>query len=114
VLFAAATLALLVSFRPIGGVIVLTTFAGSLLGAALLPALLAGLAKLPPPPGVALASVAAGALGALAGAGGRTLWPDASPWLQESFVGLACATLPLVPWLARARVPALEAPTASR
>jgi Na+/proline symporter len=99
-LLCVATLALLLSFRPLGGVITLTTFAGALVGAALLPALLVGLHGLALDTRSIAASVVLGALGTAVGAAGRSLL--GSPWLQDTFVGLLCAILPLLPGLLRA------------
>ncbi len=99
---AAATASLLLSIRPLGGIIELTTFAGALLGAALLPAIGVGLTSREIPARAVLASIAFGCAGAVAG----KLLPDLvgirSPWFQDMFVGLAASTLALLPSLRRA------------
>lgn len=89
-----ATVALGISQWPIGGIIELTTFAGALVGAALTPTIVAGLAGVPPSKGRALASIALGLGGAVAGKvlSGR----GGGPWVQDTFLGLAASTLPLV------------------
>lgn len=85
--------ALLLSLRPIAGIIRLTTFAGALLGAGLLPTIVAGLAGWKVSPRTALASVVGGALGAVVGAAGAGR--VATPWFQDVLVGLVFAIVPL-------------------
>jgi Na+/pantothenate symporter len=90
-LLAAATVALLLSIRPLGGIIRLTTFSGALLGAALLPALCAGLFGLRVTPRAVAWSIGAGVCGTLLGAFGPKLGVS-SPWFQDVFVGLGLST----------------------
>ncbi|MBI2892861.1 MAG: sodium:solute symporter family protein [Deltaproteobacteria bacterium] len=97
-----ATAALAVSLRQLGGIIGLTTFAGAVVGAALTPTIIVALAGRPPPRRRALASMALGLAGAAAG---RWLSERGSgPWLQDTFLGLAAATLPIAIGLLRTRV----------
>jgi len=87
-LLGAATVALLLSIRPLGGIIRLTTFAGALLGASLLPALVVGMFELRVPTRVVVTSVVAGLVGAVLGALGPSVGLT-SPLVQDVFVGLA-------------------------
>ncbi|MDI1475505.1 sodium:solute symporter family protein [Polyangium sp. y55x31] len=105
ILFLVATLVLALSFRPLGDIVSLSTLAGALLGASLLPLLCVGLfVDAPIPPRVALVSLTLGVLGALAGKLGPKALGLRSPWLQDIFVGLLLATLPLViHWVRRPR-----------
>ncbi|MEK6606724.1 MAG: hypothetical protein AABZ30_03600 [Myxococcota bacterium] len=98
-----ATLALALSLRPIGGIIALTTFAGALIGAALLPAICVGLTKATVPTRAVAVSVVVGAAGAVVGRVAPDLLGVRSPWVQDVFVGLAASTLALVPSLVRRR-----------
>ena len=93
-LLGAATVALLLSIRPLGGIIRLTTFSGALLGATLLPALCAALFAIRVPARAVSASIAAGLAGVLLGALGPRLG-IASPLFQDVFVGLAFSTVTL-------------------
>jgi Na+/proline symporter len=104
-LAAVATVALLLSIRPLGGVVALTTFAGSLLGATLLPAIVVGFTRIPIPARSVAISIVAGFAGALAG----KLAPGAlgvqSPWVQDIFIGLLASSIALVPSVITARTP---------
>nr|WP_275939177.1 sodium:solute symporter family protein [Polyangium spumosum] len=95
ILFLVATLVLALSFRPLGDIVSLSTLAGALLGASLLPLLCVGLFGPPIPPRVALWSLTLGLVGALAGKLAPRALGLRSPWLQDIFVGLLLATLPL-------------------
>jgi len=88
-----SSLALVLSIRPLGGIIRLTTFAGALVGASILPAIVVGLAGIRVPPRAVLASVAMGATGAVLGfvLSGRV----PTPWVQDVTVGLVFAVAPL-------------------
>ena len=90
-LLAAATVALALSIRPLGGIIRLTTFAGALLGAALLPALCAGLFEIRVSRRAVALSIGAGLAGAVLGALGPR-FGVASPLFQDVFVGLGLST----------------------
>ena len=99
ILFLVATLVLALSFRPLGDIVSLSTLAGALLGASLLPLLCVGL-FVPPtgpsiPPRVALLSLGLGLAGALVGKLAPAALGVRSPWLQDIFVGLLLATLPI-------------------
>lgn len=98
-LVASATLALALSFRPLGGIIELTAFAGSLLGAALLPSIAIGLTGSPVSARAVSISVAAGVIGTLGGKFLPGLLGIRSPWVQDVFIGLAASSLALVPWV---------------
>lgn len=89
-----ATLALAASQRPLGGIIGLTTFAGAVVGATLTPTIVAGLAGAPPPRRRALASMLLGLLGAALGR--LATERGGGPWLQDTFLGLAAASAPVV------------------
>jgi Na+/pantothenate symporter len=104
-LFGAATLVLALSWRPLGGIVELSTLAGALLGASLLPAICVGLGGRQVTARAAGASVVLGLLGAIAGKLGPGVLGVRSPWLQDIFVGLVAASLPLLPGLlGRARL----------
>ncbi|UQA57896.1 sodium:solute symporter family protein [Polyangium aurulentum] len=100
-LFAVATLVLALSWRPLGGIVELSTLAGALLGASLLPAICAGLGGRQVPARAAALSVVFGLVGAIAGKLAPAALGVRSPWLQDIFVGLLLATLPLLPSLLR-------------
>ena len=100
-LFAVATLVLALSWRPLGGIVELSTLAGALLGASLLPAICAGLGARRVPARTAALSVVLGLAGAIAGKLAPAALGVRSPWLQDIFVGLLAATLPLLPSLLR-------------
>ncbi|MDI1443991.1 sodium:solute symporter family protein [Polyangium sp. 6x1] len=111
ILFLVATVVLLLSFRPLGDIVSLSTLAGALLGASLLPLLCVGLfVAAPIPPRVALLSLTLGLVGALAGKLGPKALGLRSPWLQDIFVGLLLATVPLVVHWARRPRAAVSVP----
>jgi SSS family solute:Na+ symporter len=97
------TLALLLSFRPLGSIIALTTLAASLLGATLLPAICVGFTRREVPASRIALSVSAGFLGALAGKLSPVVLGVRSPWVQDIFVGLWASSLVLAPSLLRGR-----------
>jgi Na+/proline symporter len=104
VFFGVATLVIGLSWRPLGGIVELSTLAGALLGASLLPAICVGLGGRQVTARAAGASVVLGLFGAIAGKLAPGVLGVRSPWLQDIFVGLAAASLPLLPGLlARAR-----------
>jgi Na+/proline symporter len=102
-LFLVATLTLVLSFRPIGGVVELSVLAGALLGASLLPAICVGLFDFPVPARAALLSVLLGLAGAILGKIVPAALGLRSPWLQDIFIGLLLSSLPLVPYLQKPR-----------
>lgn len=98
-LAAFAVVAVLIAARPPDGIIPLTTLAGALVGASLLPSVAAALFGLRVGPRAVLASISSGAAGSVFGYlaskklaiwGGRPLVE--SPWCQDVLVGLVCAT----------------------
>ncbi len=107
-----AVVAALLAVDPPDGIIPLTTLAGALVGASLLPSVAAGLFELRVGPRAVLASISAGATGSIFGylaskklaiwGGGKLL---ESPWCQDVLVGLACATAALAAgaWLGSRR-----------
>ena len=96
-LFVTATIVLALSIRPLGSIIALTSFAGALI-AAFLPAVVVGLAGREVPARAAIASVVLGVAGAVVGKTLPMAFPALeSPWFQDVFVGLALATLALLP-----------------
>lgn len=109
-LAAVATIALLFSIRPLGDVVALTTFAGSLLGATLLPAIAVGFTRIPISARSVAISIGAGFAGALAG----KLAPGAlgvqSPWVQDIFIGLLASSIALAPSVLRAPPPGRAPP----
>ena len=102
-LFGVTTVALLLSLRPLGGIIALTAFAGALLGSTLLPAICVGFTRAPVPARGVFLSICAGFVGAIVG----KLAPGAigikSPWFQDIFIGLlaSSAVLAKAVWSAR-------------
>lgn len=102
-LLVVATITLALSIRPLGTIIKLTTFSGALLGAALLPAIVAGFSKRRLGAAAATASIVAGCVGLTAGTLGKRMGIE-SPWFQDVFVGLGASTL--VMWIAWMRAPA--------
>lgn len=102
-LAAVTTLALLLSFRPLGGIIALTTLSAALIGATLLPAICVGFTRLEVPPFRIGLSIGAGFLGAIAGKLAPALLGIRSPWVQDIFVGLLASSLVLAPSLLAGR-----------
>ncbi len=102
-LFVTATVVLALSWRPLGGIVELSTLAGALLGASLLPAICVGLGARRVSARAATLSVVLGLVGAGAGKLGPGVLGVKSPWLQDIFVGLVAASLPLLPGLLSAR-----------
>jgi solute:Na+ symporter, SSS family len=94
-LAAATTLVLLLSFRPLGSVIALTTLAASLLGATLLPSICLGFTRLEVKASNIAISMVAGFLGALAGKLAPELLHVRSPWVQDIFLGLLLSSITL-------------------
>jgi solute:Na+ symporter, SSS family len=103
-LAAVTTLALLLSFRPLGGIISLTTFSAALLGATLLPALCVGFTRRRIPASSVALSIGAGFVGALAGKLAPVALGIRSPWVQDIFVGLLASSIALAPSLLSNRV----------
>ena len=107
VLFVVATLVVAVAIALAGStsatVIRLTTFSGALIGAALVPAIVVGLAKRPLASRTVLVSVLAGSAGSVVG-GLRAALGVESPWFQDAFVGLAASSTVLLvaAWFPRA------------
>jgi Na+/proline symporter len=104
-LFLVSTAVLVLSFRPLGGIVELSTLAGALLGASLLPAICAGLFSRSVSSRAAFLSVVFGLVGALAGKLVPVALGVRSPWLQDIFVGLVLAVLPLLPFRRASSVP---------
>jgi SSS family solute:Na+ symporter len=102
-LAAVTTLALLLSFRPLGGIIALTTLSAALTGATLLPAICVGFTRLEVPPSRIALSIGAGFLGAVAGKLAPAALGIRSPWVQDIFVGLLASSLVLAPSLLAGR-----------
>lgn len=102
-LFALSSVALALSFDPPGGILKMTKFASALVGASLLPSLVAGLASARVSTRAVAASVVLGSAGAVAGF--VLSAPDRSPWIQDVFFSLALAILPIAvsAYLGRAR-----------
>ena len=93
-LFGIATATLLLSLRPIGAIIELTTFSGAI-AAAMLPGIIAGFSSRDIPPGAVVASLILGACGAVA----AKVVPSGSPWVQDVFGAMVLGALPLLyPW----------------
>lgn len=98
-----ATLVLALSFRPLGGIIELTTFSGALVGASLLPTIVLGLAtRAPVPVPVVASSVLAGCAGAVLGKLSARFGLT-SPWFQDIFVGLTASIAILAAHVLRGR-----------
>jgi solute:Na+ symporter, SSS family len=102
-LAAVATVALALSFRPLGGIVALTTLSAALLGASLLPVLCVGFTKLNVTASRAALSISAGFVGAVAGKLAPALLGVRSPWVQDIFVGLLASSLVLAPSLLSGR-----------
>jgi Na+/pantothenate symporter len=102
-LFGVTTAALLLSLRPLGGIIALTSFAGALLGGALLPAIVAGLFRVEVSARAVTLSIAAGFAGAVLGRVGPEVFGIKSPWFQDVFIGILASSAALAPsaWAAR-------------
>lgn len=102
-LFVVTTAALLLSLRPIAGIIALTSFAGALLGSTLLPAICVGLTRVEIPAKSVVVSVCVGFAGALAGRFAPGAFGLRSPWIQDIFLGLLASSITLAPplWAAR-------------
>ena len=101
ILFAIATFTVLLSIRPLGAIIELTTFSGALAGA-LLPGICIGFTSRNVPSYAVILSVFAGVLGAVIGKFAPS-WGATSPWVQDVIVSLLLAPLALVPWIAPPR-----------
>lgn len=103
VLAAIATIALGLSFRPLGGIIALTTLSAALLGSALLPALCVGFTKLEITASRVGLSIGAGIAGAVAGKLAPAALGVRSPWVQDIFIGFLLSSLVLAPSLLAGR-----------
>ena len=108
-----ATGVLLLSLRPLGGIIELTTFSGALVGSALLPAIVVGLRSRDAiPSAVIAASIVAGSVACVAGKFLPQALDTGSPWLRDIFVGLTASTLVLTAYRLRTRRVPTPDPTA--
>lgn len=102
-LFGVTTAALLLSLRPLGGIIALTSFAGALLGGALLPSIVAGLFRIEVSARAVMLSILLGTAGTALGRVGPEVFGIKSPWFQDVFIGMIASTAALAPsaWAAR-------------
>ncbi len=95
VLLGVATVAVVLAIRPPGGIIRLTTFAGALVGASLLPGIVAGLGGARVSARAVHASVVAGVAGTFGALALAKLGGVRAAWNQDVFLGLLSATAAL-------------------